>query len=91
MYLRKKMDFVRMFSISQREGLNNTNLIVCHMCKDLLKEEYIRCSEFDMPIINVSYKNSPTIYYKRLVAFDYCYDSYDPPSLDDELDYYKYS
>lgn len=44
-----------------------------------------------MPVIDVSHRNSPNIHYKRLIAFDYCYDSFDPPSLDHELDYFKYS
>lgn len=39
----------------------------------------------------MTHSNSPNIYYKRLVAFDYRYDEYDPPSLKSELDYFKYS
>ena len=78
-------------NISEKKGLNNTNLIVCHLCKSLIKEEYVRCNEYNMAIINVNHNNSPHVYYKRLIAFDYRYDSYDPPSLDDELNYFKYN
>jgi hypothetical protein len=44
-----------------------------------------------MAVIDVTHSNSPHIYYKRLIAFDYRYDSFDPPILKEELDYFKYS
>jgi hypothetical protein len=33
-----------------------------------------------IPII-LHYSNSPKIYYRRLIAFDYCYDVKDAPEL----------
>ena len=43
-----------------------------------------------MGAIILTYLNSPSIYYKRLIVVDYRYDSKDAPDLSEELDYYKY-
>ena len=44
-----------------------------------------------MKPIFLHYNNSPKIYYKKLILFDYYYSLGDPPALSEELDYYKYS
>jgi hypothetical protein len=74
-----------------RKGINNTNLIVCHHCKELITREYVRCSRFGMTPFDGGCQHSPTAYYHRLVAFDYCYEADAAPSLEDMLNYYIYS
>ena len=79
MYFEKKMDFMRKFNHVQKLGINNTNLIVCHCCKKIIEKEYVRCTNSDMTSIVRHYRNSPKIYYQRLIAYDYCYSYKDAP------------
>lgn len=43
MYIAKKVNFVRLYGYARRNYKANTNFIVCHMCKELIIDEYLRC------------------------------------------------
>ena len=91
MYLKKKISFINVYSTSQRLGLSNANLIVCHICKKLVKKKYIRCAEIDTKHIERTHLTSPYVYYQRMIAVDYRYDPKDVADLNQELDYFKYA
>ena len=90
LYFNKKIELMNKLGQVQKLGIKNTNLIVCHMCKQVVEKEYVRCSRSDMTPIIRHYSNSPKVYYLRLIAFNYCYYSEDAPDIEEELSYYLY-